>query len=105
MITKIENLALQCAREAIEQGAVAPWGDGDMEPGDLEALSKLLDRQPTREEVYLFEQAFRSAIDTLEVIRAVGQARKDAIEECAKLCETAERADLARDIRALKGDT
>lgn len=62
--TKIETLAAECAREALDQGATAPWGDGDTcLDGDFDALVELLNALPTVEQFDVWDAAFRAAVD------------------------------------------
>lgn len=60
----IEALARECAAFALEQGATAPWGDGDTcIGGDWDALIELLGREPGADELRTWDRAFRAAVE------------------------------------------
>jgi hypothetical protein len=56
----IETLARECAAQAIDQGATGPW-TGDLQQPDLDYVASELGRPMTRDEVRVFDQAFRAA--------------------------------------------
>lgn len=60
----IEARAAEDAREAIRQGATAPWGEGEtIAPGCHDGLFELLGRHYTSEEAATYDVAFRETID------------------------------------------
>lgn len=62
LLEQIERLAVECARESLAMADVpGPWGDGDMQPGDLDALAELVGADPSYEQLRTFEAAFRRA--------------------------------------------
>jgi hypothetical protein len=64
---RIEELAAECARQAIEQGAAGPW-DGDMLPGDLQALAKLIGKKPNDDQLQTFERVFCRTVEDINAL-------------------------------------